>query len=397
MHTCIVALLLPILQLSQVGADELLFVQALWRHGDRSPTRTFPNDQYQVGQWPQGWGELSAIGMQQHFSLGTRIRARYNNISPNFINATYRPSEIYVRSTDVNRTLMSALSNLAGFYQTGVMGVTFPDSNSVPTWPSHWSPIPVHTVDDETDHIGNSSPFCPRMAQILNATEQSDIFKNITQQNQPLFDFLTNVTGMPISLASGISTLRSILFIEQTYNLTMPSWLNESIWNQMTNLTQIYDDFVFGIYPPVNTELIKLRGGSLLKAIVYQMELKINCTLNVMDMSPACQTQRARKYYVYSTHDTTLAALLTTFGDEHQVLGMLLPKYAASILVELWNTTSGPQVQILYHPAFEMPYYPITNLTTGCPSTSDFCPFPTFSNRSEPYMPVDINAECQAQ
>uniref|UniRef100_A0A914WAK5 Acid phosphatase n=1 Tax=Plectus sambesii TaxID=2011161 RepID=A0A914WAK5_9BILA len=397
MHTCIVALLLPILQLSQVGADELLFVQALWRHGDRSPTRTFPNDQYQVGQWPQGWGQLSAVGMQQHFSLGTRIRARYNNISPSFINATYRPSEIYVRSTDVNRTLMSALSNLAGFYQNGVMGVTFPDSNSVPTWPSHWSPIPVHTVDSNTDHIGNTDSYCPRIDQIYRAMEQSAIFKNITQQNQPLFDYLTNATGMHISLASGISSLHDTLFIEQTNNLTMPSWLNDSIWNQIVNLTQISDDFYFGIYPPANTEMIRLTGGSLLKSVVYQMQLKYNCTLNVMDMSPACQIQRARKYYVYSAHDTTLAGLLTTFNDEHQVLGMLLPKYAASILVELWNTTSGPQVQILYHPAFEMPYYPITNLTSGCPSTSDYCSLDTFVKRSVPYMPVDINAECQAQ
>ncbi|KAK6049926.1 hypothetical protein COOONC_12565 [Cooperia oncophora] len=43
---------------------ELLLVQAIWRHGDRSPTRTFPNDPFQERNWTfggGGFGQLSPV------------------------------------------------------------------------------------------------------------------------------------------------------------------------------------------------------------------------------------------------------------------------------------------------------------------------------------------------
>ncbi len=33
----------------------------MYRHGDRSPTKTFPADPYQEDAWPQGWGQLSQV------------------------------------------------------------------------------------------------------------------------------------------------------------------------------------------------------------------------------------------------------------------------------------------------------------------------------------------------
>lgn len=66
------------------------------------------------------------------------------------------------------------------------------------------------------------------------------------------------------------------------------------------NLTQISDDFEFGIYPPANDELIKLRGGSLLKSIIDQMTLKLNCTNNPAYNQHDCPKQIPRKYYIYS-------------------------------------------------------------------------------------------------
>lgn len=59
--------------------------------------------------------------------------------------------EIYVRSTDVNRTLISAMSNLAGMFPRGVPGRDFPlkeNATEDNDWPSHWTPIPIHTVPE---------------------------------------------------------------------------------------------------------------------------------------------------------------------------------------------------------------------------------------------------------
>ena len=57
---------------------------------------------------------------------------------------------MYVRSTDADRTLMSAYSNLAGMFPNGT-NQTYP--MYLAEWPGNWSPIPVHTVDASTDIV----------------------------------------------------------------------------------------------------------------------------------------------------------------------------------------------------------------------------------------------------
>lgn len=52
------------------------------------------------------------MGKQRHYKLGQWFRERYDGFLP----SKYNYHDIYVRSTDVDRTLMSAASNLAGLY-----------------------------------------------------------------------------------------------------------------------------------------------------------------------------------------------------------------------------------------------------------------------------------------
>ena len=85
------------------------------------------------------YGQLTKIGIEQQHRLGKFIRNRYQNL----LSETYNRSEIFVRSTDVDRTLMSAESNLAGLYP-----VVNPLAEDVPI-----QPIPIHTVAIETDYV----------------------------------------------------------------------------------------------------------------------------------------------------------------------------------------------------------------------------------------------------
>ena len=57
--------------------------------------------------------------------------------------------QIYVRSTDVDRTLMSAYSNLAGLYPPQGQQKWNPNID--------WQPIPVHTRPAEEDPVSQTS------------------------------------------------------------------------------------------------------------------------------------------------------------------------------------------------------------------------------------------------
>lgn len=54
-----------------------------------------------------------------------------------------------MRSTDVDRTLMSALSNLAGIYE--------PVESDIWDPAIHWQPIPVHTQPEKFDAVSRNN------------------------------------------------------------------------------------------------------------------------------------------------------------------------------------------------------------------------------------------------
>ncbi|KAH7696201.1 esophageal gland cell secretory protein 21, partial [Aphelenchoides avenae] len=156
--------------------DKLVFVQAVWRHGDRAPTTTFPNDPYQESHWPQGWGELSPRGMSQHLHLGVQLAQRYIT-ETGLVSNEYKSNEVYVRSSDVNRTLLSATSNFIGFYGSAMKGGDYPVDE--PSWPAGFVPVPVHTVDEGEDYlltVGHGAD-CPRLQALQDLWKQTKEYK----------------------------------------------------------------------------------------------------------------------------------------------------------------------------------------------------------------------------
>ncbi|TMS35928.1 hypothetical protein L596_003216 [Steinernema carpocapsae] len=328
--------------------------------------------------------------MQQHYQLGKLLRNRYIDERPGFLEPRYKSKQVYIQSTDYNRTLISAMSNLAGMFPTGVPGTEYPDSSE---WPSNWTPIPVHTVKFDTDFVGNMWAVCPRKTELDKFIQSSAEYQRVVNENKEFFKFLSNKTGMPVTMYD-MYTLYDVHFIETKYNLSQPEWFTEKVAKKIWNLTHIKNEFNYGISKPYVPELIKLRGGPLLKEMVERMLEKVEC---LEHPSARCKWIQNLKYHAYSAHDTTIAGFLSTLGDEEKVIGGIsLPQYTAAIAVELWNVTSvGPSVKILYHPGYNHHFHTITGLTKGCPQRQEFCKLDTFHRRSKIFMPGNMEEDCK--
>ena len=94
--------------------EKLLFVLEHFRHGARGSYKSFDYNKWKdfLNEKWKGAGELTQLGMRQHYLLGVSIRNKYKD----FISNDFNPNEIFIISTDVNRTLISAYSHLLGLY-----------------------------------------------------------------------------------------------------------------------------------------------------------------------------------------------------------------------------------------------------------------------------------------
>lgn len=196
-------------------SGELIFSHILYRHGDRTPTMAYPTDPYSdISNWPVPWGALTNTGKQQHFALGKWLRQRYGNV---LLSEQYTPNEIYIRSTDVDRTLQSSESNLAGLYP--------PHGNQVWNADIEWQPIPVHTVADVDDWlIGASVPACPVYDEAMHSLDTISEFLELLDESKSIMQYISENSGLPIpNTLAGLGYIllvRDTLFIEDLYNFT---------------------------------------------------------------------------------------------------------------------------------------------------------------------------------
>ncbi|XP_011870066.1 PREDICTED: prostatic acid phosphatase-like [Vollenhovia emeryi] len=362
MGTGLLFVLAGVLAVSSSDAGDLdlgtiVFANVLYRHGDRTPVLPYKNDPYRDEScWPVPYGQLTNIGKHQHLLLGRWLRKRYSHLLSNI----YSPYDIYVESTDVDRTLMSAEANLAGLYP--------PTGNQV--WDmNHWMPIPVHTVPGKYDYVLHATKLCPRYNYELEKLLSSPEMERINKANANLYAYLSKNTGNNVDSFKIVEHLYDVLFIEQLYNKTLPQWTKSVFPEKMKPLAIL--SFMIETY---NTILQRLKSGPLLGEMIDHMVKKAQRTL-----------QPDRKLWMYSAHDETIANMLMTLGlfEPH------CPPYTSMILMELRaNSKNEFFVTVSYKNTTEEP---ILMTLPGC---ATLCPLNEFINLTKHVVPEDWEKEC---
>lgn len=88
---------------------------------------------------------------------------------------------------------------------------------------------------------------------------------------------------------------------QQIYNLSLSAWLTPTIIDEIYAISDYVENFYYGLGglgDSAVTELLRLRGGSLLRDIIDRMKHKISCITMADDKS--CTSINPLKYYAYS-------------------------------------------------------------------------------------------------
>lgn len=287
----ILASLIFITTSTAFAAEKLVFALDLIRHGDRTPTDTIPATHH---TWPQGLGQLTARGMRQEYDMGRAFRKRYIE-TEHLLPANYQKEAIYVRSTDYDRTLMSAQSLLMGLYPEGT-GPVIADSNE-PGLPRAFQPIPVHTAPKEFDRMiykdVDPAEYKRLMRQYVFPTPEWQQRENNLRPN---FARWSQLTGIEITSLEDLIYIGDTLFIHQLYNAPMPAGLSEE------EIATIIENgkwaFMAEERPyPVATVLSSQVFGTITNFV-----------------KQSSRPDAKLKYVLLSAHDSTIASTLALMG-----------------------------------------------------------------------------------
>lgn len=344
---------------TSAAPDTLRIVNVLYRHGDRSPVTIYPKDPHQKDAWPQGMGWLSTTGMQQQYALGQYLRSEFGGL----ISADYKRTEILVQSSNEDRCLMSAYCNLAGLFP--------PSGDQVWNENLIWQPIPVHTRPQEEDKELNMGAPCPRYDALYEQELQSPAVKAEEKENADFYDLIEENTGVKKENISEVWKIADTLLCEKKHNMSMPPWLTDAIDNKLRSLQDWSFDLLFN-----GTELSKLKGGPLLAEMISNMKQVVAGNLTY-------------KMYMYSAHDSTIAAV----SQAMQVFNQKSPPYASAVFVELHDISGTYSVRIRYRNNTAEPPYVLMH--PEC--QMEYCSLEKFVEVTEDRIPDDWDKECNAK
>jgi acid phosphatase len=365
--------------LAASASAAVIGVVEVCRHGARAPIDFYPWDQ---GYWNEGMGELTQEGMRMQFLAGAEFRSRYiqqQGLFPDVYNASY----VYVRSTDVNRTIMSAQSQLMGFFPNGPSLTSaemaqraippFNNSNfnnvipglGLSALPNGFQPVPVHVVAQPYDNMlyGYSGNTCPYMNIISQQVQQSSYYQFlVTNYTNYLQKQLYQVFGQMVSFEYA-GWYGDVLLCDQFHGYPWPDGITNEMFNQM-----------IGIMNYSNSYFFQTPGAQLASSEFYAEMLS---TFNGLMNGTSTQ-----KWSFYSAHDTTLVGFLTAIGN----FNGNNPPFASTLVFTLEQEGNLFFVNTTYND--------VQLLVPGCSAL--LCPFNEFQNSLNSWIISDVVAACQA-
>ena len=399
-----------------VSNADLMAVHLITRHGDRSPVNPLARDTIAYDWCAQPeyltadkhfravaktaftanvhplsaathsssclGGELTDVGVEQLFTLGTQLRAIYaDRLQLGNTDAADPNKEIYVRSTDYWRTQRSAAALLNALYpQSATADVLGAEAYKARS-------ISVFTVDRSVETMYHNPTACPAVGALERRMMDSPLWQSYLQQHDDVFATLQQTLLQGESALSGewretLDHAFDHINVRRCHSAPLPCSDDGRVCIDDAMAKRIVEAATWEYHYRFGEFEAPLRARIGLGGFFAEISKSLSDT--------AKPTADARKFIYFSAHDSTLAAILGALNITH----WRWPPYASSMIIETWksntqNDKTAINVRVIYNgQILRLPFCP--------PNADGLCSLSTLLEYLSQYVPLDYIAECAA-
>ncbi|VVC98827.1 venom acid phosphatase Acph-1-like [Leptidea sinapis] len=345
--------------------QELLLAFVVNRHGERTPD----SDELSLSQEPEkikkltyieGLEGLTNTGKRRAFQIGKLIRHRYGPQGFGLLSSLYLQDEIYLRSTDKERTKMTAQMAMAALYPPETEQQWDEGLGKV------WQPVPYTAVPLKEDYLRYYSN-CRRFKDLMTIAKA----ESLNQEFKPYWDLISLIkttTGRdfsedPLLFETLFDLFKSLVGL----GLDIPAWA-KPVLPKLGEAGRL----AYRLYFRSN-EMVRLGGGVILNDFTQM-------AADIISGKPV-----TKRFHMYSGHDFNIGSLMeATKIVRHE---QPVPEYGAIFGLELYRSRSTGEYSVLPIYVAKAGDTPVQELHfSDCDTSSSYCKFDKFRNNTKEYL-----------